>query len=190
MHYFSTMARHCGLLAIQVAILLSLSGCASEFLHSYYGIKAYEGFNEPRSVLVDRKTGTVVIDADAFYFKRGEKDVFYTNYVLPQPRSARGDRQTFRRFIVTDGANIAQHINDDLETGKKWSYREDEAPNEINVDIDKIGPSLFFKPWRVIPKDFDAPSATENQLENLLPHGYEEYPWGTRIPWVREPIHI
>jgi hypothetical protein len=164
-----------------------LSGCASEYLHTVYGIKAYEDFDEPRRVLVDKKTGTVVIDADAFYFKPSEKKFFYGNYVQSQPRSARGPaRPVFRRFIVTDAANINLQIHYDLESGKKWSYRQGEAPDEIDIDIYKTPAGPFFEPWRVVPEEFDAPPATDAQLALLLPHGYKEYPWGPRIPWVAD----
>lgn len=174
------------LLTVCALILSYLSGCAGEYVHDTYGVEAYEGFNEPRCVLVGRKSGTVVIDADAFHFQPGEKDLFYTNFIQPQPRSARSPRPTFRRFIVTDAANIMRHIQYDKEFSKGRPNRKGEPYNEIEVDVRKKGVDLFFAPWQVIPNEFEAPSATDAQLALLLPDGYEEYPWGTRIPWVAD----
>lgn len=184
MHYLFLLAQRIARPACYALMLSSLCGCASEYLQESYGVKAYEGFNEPRRVLVGRKTRTVVIDADAFHFKPGDEKVFYNNRIQPQPLSARAACPVFRRFIVTDAANMARHIKDDLQSGKKWPHRQGEAPNEIEVSIYKVPAGTSFEPWRVVPKEFDALPATEAQLASLLPEGYDEYRWGMRIPWV------
>lgn len=184
MHFQSSLAQRSGLLAIFALILLTLNGCASQYVWTCYGVTAHEGFNAPRRVLVDRKTGTVVIDADAFHFKPGEEKVFYNNRDRSQPLSARAARPVFRRFIVTDAENIARQIKYDIQRGQKWIHRQGEAPNEVEVWIYTVPSGPEFDPWRVVPEAFDAPPATDAQLAALLPGGFEEYPWGTRIPWV------
>jgi hypothetical protein len=171
-------------LTVCAFILSFISGCASEYLHDSYGVTALEGFNEPRRILVGRETGNVVIDADAFHFKPSEENVFYNTCNQTQPRSDRAARQVSRRFIVTDAVNMDRHIKYDLQSGKKWPQREGEAPNEIEVDIYKESGSYDYEPWSVVPKEFDAPPATDAQLASLLSGGYDEYRWDTRIPWV------